>query len=235
METTPTIHNSATKGDIAPKVLMPGDPLRAQFIAENYLENPVKYNSLRGMSGYTGLYKGEKVSIQGSGMGSPSMCLYAHELFSFYDVQSIIRVGSTGALNENQPLNSLILAMSACTDSNFQYHYGLKGQFSPTADYGLLRKASDSADELNVNYKVGSILTSDVFYFNNMETLLQWSSMGVLAVDMETAGLYTVAAAAGKKALSILTVSDNVVTHEKISAEARQDSFDNMIYVALSL
>lgn len=235
MNRTPTIHNSAKREEIAKTVLMPGDPLRAKFIADNYLEDVVQVNSVRGMYGFTGFHKGKKVSVQGSGMGIPSMALYSYELFNFYEVDNIIRVGSTGALSTDLSLNSIVIPIGACTDSNFQRQFNLPGLFTPTASFPLLYKAFNNACEMKFPVRVGNIITSDVFYFDNQPDLFEWRKMGIIAVDMETAGLYTTAARCGKNALSLLTVSDNLVTHEQISSQDRENSFDEMILLSLSL
>ena len=228
----PTPHiAAANKGDIAQTVLMPGDPLRAKFIAENYLSDVVQYNALRGMLGFTGLYRGARVSVQGSGMGMPSMGIYAYELFNLYDVDTIIRVGTAGGIAPDVRVRDVILAMGACTNSNFVAQYNLAGSYAPIADFGLLSAAVACSAKRNSACRVGNILTSDVFYEGNATELAQWQKMGVLAVEMETAALYMTAARAGKRALSILTISDveGVVT----TAQEREQSFTDMMLVAL--
>lgn len=235
MDNTPTIHNKALKEEIAETVLMPGDPLRAKYIAENLLEGVKLVNSTRGMFGYTGTYKGKRVTIQGSGMGIPSMALYSYELFNYYNVDNIIRVGSTGALSAEIELNTLLIPIGAATDSNYQRHYNLPGTFTPPASFSLLSKAVKNAEEMNISFCVCNIVTSDVFYFDDPQDIFRWCKMGIKAVDMETAGLYLNAARSGKNALSILTVSDNIVTHEAISPKAREKAFTDMILLSLSL
>lgn len=230
-----TPHNSAKPGDIAKKVLMPGDPLRAKYIADTFLENPVCFNKVRNMLGYTGTYKGEPVSVMGGGMGIPSTCIYAHELFNVFDVDKIIRVGSTGALSLDLHLRDIVIAMGACTDSNFISQYKLPGHFAPIASYPLLKNAVDAAEKLNVPVKVGNILSSDVFYTFDSGVNTQWRDMGCLCVEMETAGLYATAAASGKQALTLLTVSDHLFLHEYMEPEDRQKSFKQMMEIALEI
>lgn len=227
-----TPHNNANKGDIAKTVLMPGDPLRAKFIAENYLENPVCYNQVRGMLGYTGIYKGVKVSVQGSGMGIPSMGIYSHELFNEYDVDNIIRIGTAGAISDNVNLRDIIIAMSASTNSNYAGQYKLPGTYAPTASYRLLSEAVKSAESHGSIYHVGNILSSDTFY-DESGSLSEWKKMGVLAVEMETAALYMNAVRSGKNALCILTVSDCPFRNLATTAEERQTSFNDMMEIAL--
>ena len=230
----PTPHIDARfKEDIAPTVIMPGDPLRARFIAENYLSHVKQYNATRGMFGFTGIYRSAKVSVQGSGMGMPSMGLYAYELFRFYDVQNIIRIGTAGAIDPVLKVRDIIFAVSASTDSNFGHQYNLPGIYVPTADFGLLRSAVKIADEAHINYKAGNVLSSDVFYGDDPEALRSWRKLGVLAVEMECAALYMNAARADKKALGILTVSDT--SEEITSAKEREKSFTDMIKIALEL
>ncbi len=227
-----TPHNSAEKGDIAKTVLMPGDPLRAKFIAENYLENPICYNQVRGMLGYTGIYKGIKISVQGSGMGMPSMGIYSYELFSEYDVDNIIRIGTAGAISDNVNLRDIIIAMSASTNSNYAGQYKLSGTYAPTASYRLLSEAVKSAESHGSIYHVGNILSSDTFY-DESGSLSEWKKMGVLAVEMETAALYMNASCSGKNALCILTVSDCPFRNLSTTAEERQSSFRDMMEIAL--
>jgi len=235
MSNPPTVHNEARKEDVAKTVLMPGDPLRAKYIAENFLEDVTCINSVRGMFGYTGFTNGKRVTVQGSGMGVPSIGIYSYELYNFYEVESIIRVGSTGALDPRLGLRAVIIAIGACTDSNYQQNFKLPGIFAPTASFPLLLKAYQAAMDLKITVEVGNILSSDVFYVDDEKDFSSWSKMGVLAVEMETAALYLNAARAGKKALSLLTVSDNIVTGEKLTSEERERSFVNMIHLALSL
>lgn len=230
----PTPHNSAQKGEIAKTVLMPGDPLRAEFIANEYLENITCYNKIRNMYGFTGTYKGKKVSVQGSGMGVPSIGIYSYELYHFYDVDNIIRIGSAGALREDVHLYDIVLAMGASTNSSYADNFRLSGTFAPIADFSLLEKAYTASKNKNINVKVGNVLTSDYFYEEYPEPQ-KWGEMGVLAVEMETAALYMNAARAGKNALSILTISDSLVTKEETTAEERQTSFTQMIELALEL
>lgn len=229
-----TPHNSAQKGQIAPLVLMPGDPLRSKFIAENFLEEPVLFNDVRLAQGYTGRYHGQKVSVMASGMGMPSIGIHAYELYHFYDVESIIRVGSAGALQKDLKLFDVVLAQGACTDSNFQSQFALPGTFAPIADYSLLERAQKVAEERGLRYRVGNVLSSDFFY-RATSSALDFAKMGVLAVEMETAALYLTAAAAGKKALSVLTISDSLVSGEETTSDEREKSFVEMISLALSL
>ncbi|GAA0800753.1 purine-nucleoside phosphorylase [Faecalicatena orotica] len=235
MEMTPTAHNGAVKGQIAKKVLMPGDPLRAKYIAETYLETPVLFTTVRNMFGYTGTYKGEEVSVMGGGMGMPSIGIYSYELFHFYDVDQIIRIGSAGALQDDVNLMDVVIGMGACTDSNYAYQYALPGTFAPIADYGLVRRAVEVAEEQGTPVAVGNVLSSDVFYNADASVNDKWRSMGVLAVEMEAAALYMNAAAAGKKALCMLTISDLIYKEGKLSAEERQLGFRKMMEIALAI
>lgn len=228
----PTAHNNAKKGDIAKTVLMPGDPLRAKFIAETYLENPVCYNEVRGMLGFTGTYKGVRVSVQGSGMGIPSIGIYSWELFNEYDVENIIRVGTAGAIAENVNLREVLIAQSASTNSNYASQFRLPGTYAPTASWNLISAAVKAAEEKKSVYHVGNILSSDTFY-DDSSSLADWAKMGVLAVEMESAALYMNAARAGKKALCILTVSDCPLRGLATTAEERQTSFRDMMEIAL--
>ncbi len=227
-----TPHNEAARGDFAPTVLMPGDPLRARFIAETFLEDARLVNNVRGVQGWTGTYQGVPVSTMASGMGIPSMGIYSHELFHVYGVENIIRVGTTGALSANLKLRDLVIAQGACTDSNFAHHLGLPGTFAPIADFTLLETAVAAARERGMEPPVGNILSSDVFYFKKGGGL-EWADLGVLAIDMETAGLYATAAEAGKRALTICTVTDNLVTGEALPPAERQSSLNEMMEVAL--
>ena len=231
----PTPHNNAKKGDIATKVLLPGDPLRAKYIAETYLENPVCFNTVRNMFGYTGTYKGQEVSVMGSGMGMPSMGIYSYELFNFYDVDKIIRIGSAGALQDDINVMDIVIAMGACTDSNYASNYCLPGTFAPTANYELLARAVGVAKEQGTPVHVGNVVSSDVFYSDDPTKQDAWRKMGVLCAEMECAALYMNAARAGKKAIGILTISDNMYSEEEISAEARQTSFHKMMEIALGI
>ena len=234
MANTPTPHIGAQVGEIARTVLMAGDPLRAKFMAETYLDNPVQFNNIRSMLGYTGTYKGKRVSVMGHGMGIPSIGIYTYELFNFYDVETIIRIGSAGSYSRDLHVGELILAMGACTDSNYGKQFGLPGYFAPIADFKLLRGAAETCDRLGIRYKVGNVLSSDVFYADNPQTD-KWIKMGVLAVEMEAAALYMNAARAGKKAMALFTISDHILTGEATTAEQRQTTFTRMMDVALSL
>lgn len=235
MNITPTAHNSAKQGDIAKKVLMPGDPLRAKYIAETYLKNPVCFTTVRNMLGFTGTYKGEPVSVMGGGMGMPSIGIYSYELYNFYGVEEIIRIGSAGALQDAVELMDVVIGLGACTDSNYAYQYGLPGTFAPIADYGLVSRAAEAAKGQGTRVLVGNILSSDVFY--NADPLVndKWRGMGVLAVEMEAAALYMNAAAAGKKALCMLTISDLIYREGKLSAAERQLGFGKMMEIALEI
>ena len=230
----PSPHIGAQYGEIAKTVIMGGDPLRAKFMAENYLENPVLINEVRGMLGYTGAYHGKRLSIMGHGMGMPSIGIYTYELYNFYDVDTVIRVGSAGSYSYDLHLGDLVLAQGACTDSNYGAQFNLPGTFAPIADFSLLRKAADACDKLGVNYKVGNILSSDVFY-PDTPTTEQWRKMKVLAVEMEAAALYMNAARAGKKAIVICTISDHLLTGEETTPDERRTTFTNMMEVALAL
>lgn len=230
-----TPHNTAKKGDIAKTVLMPGDPLRAKFIAETYLENPKCFNTVRNMLGYTGTFEGKEISVMGSGMGIPSIGIYSYELYNFYDVDAIIRIGSAGGIAEGVKLRDVVIGMGACTDSNFAAQYRLPGTFAPIADFGLLEKAVALAREQGVNIHVGNLISSDLFYGDYAGSLTDWRKMGVLAVEMEAAGLYMNAARCGKKALAMATVSDLPLTGEATTAEERQTTFTQMMEIALRL
>lgn len=229
----PTPHITAKKDDFAQTVLMPGDPLRAKFIAENFLENAQLVNPVRGVNGFTGTYKGKKVSVMASGMGMPSIGIYSFELFNFYDVQNIIRIGSAGAVSSNVNLRDIVIGMGACTNSNYAHMFELPGTFCPIANYDLVEKAVNQARSMNLSFKVGNILSSDTFY-DNMAGL-KWGKMGVLAVEMESAALYMNAAQAGKNALCICTISDSLVTGESLPADERQNSFTQMMELALEI
>ena len=235
MSNIPTPHITAKEGDFARTVLMPGDPLRAKYIAENFLTDAVLVNNVRGVNGYTGLYNGKRVSVMASGMGMPSMGIYSYELFKFYDVDNIIRIGTAGSLQPDLKIRDLAIAMGACTDSNYAAQYELPGTFAPIASFDLLRKAVDQAEKMgNVGYKVGNVASSDVFY-SERPTMEAWQKMGVLAVEMETAALYMNAARTGKNALTICTISDSLVTGEVTTSEERQTSFADMMKVALEI
>ena len=228
----PTPHNSAKKGDIAKTVLMPGDPLRARFIAENYLDSPVCYNEVRGMLGFTGTYKGMPVSVQGSGMGMPSIGIYSWELYNEYGVENIIRVGTAGAISGKAELRDILIGMSASTNSSFAAQYALPGTYAPTASWELLSAAVKAADAGGYSYHVGNILSSDTFY-DDADSLAKWQKMGVLGIEMEAAALYMTAARAGKNALAILTVAECPLRGLSTTAEERQTSFTAMMQCAL--
>ena len=230
----PTPHINAKAGDFAQTVLMPGDPLRSKFIAENLLENAVLVNNVRGVQGYTGTYKGKRVSVMASGMGMPSMGIYSYELFNFYGVDNIIRIGSAGAINPSLKLRSIVLGMSASFNSNFDKQFGLPGTYAPTASYALLKKATDAAERMNLPVTVGNVLSNDLFYDDGLRTL-EWQKMGILAVEMEAAALYMHAARANKNALCICTISDHLVTGEECTAEERQNTFTQMMELALEI
>ncbi len=234
MADTPTPHIGAQYGEIAETVLMAGDPLRAKFIADNFLTNPVQFNEVRGMLGYTGTYGGKRVSVMGHGMGIPSIGIYSYELYNFYGVKTIIRVGSAGSYHPDLKLGDLVIAQGACTDSNYGAQFGLPGTFAPIADFDLLRKAAAACEQRGLHYMVGNILSSDVFYSDNPQSE-SWRKMGVLAVEMEAAALYMNAARSGKRALVICTISDHILTGEEMSADERRTTFTNMMEVALSL
>lgn len=231
----PTAHIGAKKGDFAKTVLMPGDPLRAKYIAETYLENPRLVTSVRNMFGYTGTYKGKEISVMGAGMGMPSIGIYSYELFNFYDVDNIIRIGSAGALQDDMKLMDVVIGMGACTDSNYASQYCLPGTYAPIASYDLMSKAIDVAKDQGTNVVVGNILSSDIFYNANGNVNDIWRGMGVLCVEMEAAALYMNAAKAGKKALCMLTISDHIYTGEALTAEERQLGFSKMMEIALEL
>lgn len=231
----PTPHITAKKGDFAKTVLMPGDPKRSKFIAENYLENAVLVNDVRGVQGYTGYYKGKRVSVMASGMGQPAIGIYSYELFNFYDVSSIIRVGSCGSFDPDLRVRDIIIAQGACTNGNYAAQYNLPGTFAPIADFGLLVKAAEECKKAGVNFKVGNIFSSDIFY-DEANSGMDWAKMGVLGVEMESAALYCNAARAGKKALCICTVSDSFIHPEdNTTAEERQNSFTKMMEIALAV
>ena len=237
----PTPHINAKPGDFGKTVLMPGDPLRSKFIAENFLENPVLVNNVRGVQGYTGYYKGVKVSVMASGMGMPAIGIYSHELFNFFEVDNIIRVGSAGAIQENINLYDLVIAQGACTDSNFAAQFHVPGTFAPIASYKLLSEAVKAAEANGAVYHVGNVNSSDVFYGDHvgvpegLDSVYGLKKMGVMALEMEAAALYTNAARYGKRALCICTISDHVLKGEETTAEERQNSFTTMMKVALDV
>ena len=227
MSNIPTPHIAAKEGDFAKTVLMPGDPLRAKFIAETFLTDAVLVNNVRGVNGYTGYYNGKRVSVMASGMGIPSMGIYSYELFNFYDIDNIIRIGTAGSIHPDLKIRNVVLAMGACTDSNYGAQYELPGTFAPIASFELLRKAVKVIEEMgNIGYKVGNVVSSDVFY-SDRQTTAAWQKMGALAIEMESA--------AGKNALTICTISDSLVTGEVTTAEERQTSFDDMMKIALEI
>lgn len=235
----PTPHINAAPGDFGQTVLMPGDPLRSKYIAENFLENPKLVNNVRGVQGYTGTYKGVKVSVMASGMGIPSIGIYSYELFNVFGVQNIMRIGSAGAMRPDIKLRDIVIAQGACTDSNFEDHFHLPGKFAPIASFEMLRKAVEACEEVGATYHVGNVLSDDVFYNDDdgMPEILTmvpaWQKMGVMAAEMEAAGLYLTAARAQKNALCICTISDQLLTDEHLSSEDRQTSFREMMQVAL--
>jgi len=225
--------NAATKGEIAESVLLPGDPLRARFIAENFLDDAVCYNEIRGMYGFTGRYKGVPVSVQGTGMGMPSIGIYSWELINEYDVKNLIRVGTAGAISESLKVRDTIFAVAASTDSNYSHIYDIRGQYSPSASWDLLLKANNAAEKLGIPVKAGNVVTGDVFYEIAEDWWQRWAKLGVLAVEMEAAALYMNAAYCGVDALAIMTISNHIVTGEESPAEDRERTFSNMINIAL--
>lgn len=229
-----TPHNNAKMGDFAKTVLMPGDPLRAKFIAETFLENPKLVNNVRGVQGYTGTYKGVPVSVMASGMGIPSIGIYSYELYTQYGVENIIRVGSAGAMREDMELGSVMAGMGACTNSNFAEQYELGGSFAPICDFELLMAAVESAKELDVKMPVGNLYSSDTFY-DAAGRNMRFAKMGVMAVEMEAAGLYCTAAYTGKRALAICSISDNLITGKELNADDRQTTFTNMMKIGLEI
>ena len=229
-----TPHNNAPKGAFAKTVLMPGDPLRARFIAETFLESPVLVNNVRGVQGYTGTYKGVPVSVMASGMGMPSIGIYSYELYTQYDVDNIIRVGSAGAMREDMELGSVMAGMGACTNSNFADQYELGGTFAPICDFDLLMAAVESAREIGVKMPVGNLYSSDTFY-DAAGRNAKFQKMGVMAVEMEAAALYCTAAYTGKRALAICSISDNLITGIELPPEDRQNTFTNMMKIGLEI
>ncbi len=229
MANTPTPHINAAPGDFAETVLMPGDPLRSQFIAENYLSERRLVNNVRGVQGYTGVYRGVPVSVMASGMGMASIGIYSYELFRFFGVENILRVGSAGGMSEKLKVRDIVLAEGACTDSNFGAQYGFRGTVAPIADFTLLRTAAEQAEKMGLSYQVGSIYSSDVFYNDDPGQNAALQKLGVLAVEMEAAALYLNAARCGKRALAICTVSDHLLTGEALPAQERQTSFREMM------
>lgn len=239
MANYPTPHINACPEDFAKTVLMPGDPLRAKFIAEHFLEDARLVNNVRGIQGYTGVYKGQKVSVMASGMGMPSIGIYSYELFHFFDVENIIRIGSAGAIAPEIEVRDIILGIGACTDSNYASNFRLPGAFAPVASYKVLKTAADLAEEMQLRYHVRNLLSSDVFYKDEenvpgaLKAVSSWLKMGVAAIEMEAAALYMNAARAGKNALAICTVSDHLLSHVETTAEERQNTFTEMMTLAL--
>ena len=228
-----TPHNSAILGDFAKTVLMPGDPLRAKFIAENFLENARLVNNVRGINGYTGTYQGVPVSVMASGMGIPSIGIYSYELYTQYGVDNIMRIGSAGAMSEDVHVRDIVIGMGACTNSHFGDQYKLSGTFAPIASYTMMRTAIESAEAVGARYHVGNLLSSDTFYSDDENANAGWMKMGVLAVEMEAAGLYMTAARLKKNALAICTISDSLITGEALPALERQNTFTQMMEIAL--
>lgn len=229
-----TPHNTAAKSDFAKTVLMPGDPLRAKFIADTFLTDARLVNNVRGIQGYTGAYQGVPVSVMASGMGCPSIGIYSYELFQFYDVDNIIRIGSAGAMSTELKLRDIVAAQAACTDSNFMRQYRLPGTFAPIASFELLEAAVSIARRMGIRMPVGNVLSSDVFY-DASDSNMEWAKMGVLCAEMESAALYCNAAFTGKRALALLTISDSVVTGAELPAEDRQTTFTQMMEIALNV
>ncbi|HCX64089.1 MAG TPA: purine-nucleoside phosphorylase [Eubacteriaceae bacterium] len=230
-----TVHIGAKKDDLAKTVLMPGDPLRAKFIAETFLDQARQINEVRGMLGFTGFYKGKKISVMGSGMGMPSMAIYSYELYQDYDVDQIIRIGSCGSFSKGVAVRDIIFGMGACTNSNFASQYDLPGSYSAICDFSLLQGAVKEAEKKGLPFHVGNVLSSDIFYDDDPKAWQRWAKMGVLAVEMEAAALYMNAARLQKKALAILTVSDSIVTGEQTTSEEREKTFTDMMEIALEL
>ena len=230
-----TPHNTAEKGDFAKTVLMPGDPLRAKYIAEHYIENPKLVNNVRGVQGYTGTYKGVPVSVMASGMGMPSMAIYSYELFNFYGVENILRVGSAGAVSMELKVRDIVLGQGACTSSSMQDNFGVNGHFAPLGSWDLLKCAADICEERKLRYKAGNLISSDIFYNDDPSFNQPFVNLGALAVEMEAAALYMNAARAGKRALAICTISDHILTGEATTAEERQNTFNEMMELALEV
>lgn len=230
-----TAHIKASPSDFAKTVLMPGDPLRSKFVAETFLENPKLINNVRGVQGYTGTYKGVPITVMASGMGMPSIGIYSYELYNFFGVENIIRIGSAGALADHVKLRDVIIGMGACTNSCYQDQYNLNGKYAPIANFELLSHAVEAAKEVGVDYHVGNILSSDIFYHADPAFNDAWAKMGVLGIEMEAAALYMNAAVAGKRALAICTVSDHIMRGEALDADSRQTSFTDMMKIALNV
>lgn len=231
----PTPHNEAKKGEIAKKVLMPGDPLRAKFIADNYLEDAKLVTDVRNMFGYTGTYHGKRISVMGGGMGMPSIGIYSYELYKFYGVDTIIRIGSAGSISDKAVMKDIVIAMGASTTSSWQDQYKLQGTFAPICDFGLLRSAVETAEKLGTKVVVGNVLTEDAFYGEDPEYVTAWQSMGILALEMEAAALYMNAAKLGKKALAMFSISDEIMADKHLSSEERQVGFGKMMELALEM
>ena len=230
-----SVHIEAKKGEIAETILLPGDPLRAKWIAETFFEDPKCFNTVRNMLGYTGTYKGRPISAMGTGMGIPSISIYCHELITEYGVKNLIRVGSAGSYQAHVKVYDVVLAMAASSTSGVnELRFG-GADYAPTADFGLFMKAIKAANAKNIEVKAGNVLTSDIFYADDFEAYKKWSKFGVLCVEMEAAGLYTVAAQHNVNALAILTISDSLVTGERTSSKERQTTFKNMVEIALEL
>ena len=230
----PTPHINAKPEDFAKTVLMPGDPLRSKFIAENFLEDARLVNNVRGIQGYTGKYKGNPVSVMASGMGMPSIGIYSYELYNFFGIENIIRIGSAGAMSEQVRVRDIIIGMGASTTTNFAVQYGLEGTFAPIADYKMMKIAIEEAERIGARYSVGNLLSSDIFYNANPDASKKWEKLRILGVEMEAAALYMNAAYAGKRALAICTVSDHLLTGESLDSDARQSSFTEMMEIALN-
>ncbi|KAA9393219.1 purine-nucleoside phosphorylase [Kocuria coralli] len=235
MTTTSTPHIDPHGVEIAETILLPGDPLRAKFIAETYLDGVQCFNEVRNMLGFTGTYRGKQVSVMGTGMGIPSISLYTYELIHFFGVKNLVRVGSCGAMQEGMDLYDVVIAQGASTDSNYLHQFGVPGTFAPLSSYRLLEQAKRAADERGQRTHVGNVLSSDVFYNADPDAMEPWRKLGVLAVEMESAGLFVNAAAAGVDALGIFTVSDNLLTHAQTTPQERQTAFKDMIEIALEL
>ena len=234
MKNYPTPHINASPEDFARTVLMPGDPLRSKFIAENFLLGARLVNNVRGIQGYTGTYKGERVSVMASGMGMPSIGIYSYELYNFFGVENIMRIGSAGAMSESVKVRDIIFGMGASTTTSFAVQYGLEGTFAPIADYKMMSIAIEEATKIGARFAVGNLLSSDIFYNADPEASKRWQRLGVLGVEMEAAALYMNAAYSGKRALAICTVSDHLLTGESLDAEQRQNSFTEMMEIALN-
>lgn len=230
-----SVHIEAKAGDIAETILLPGDPLRAKWIATTFFENPILFNNVRGMLGYTGTYKGKRISVMGTGMGVPSISIYAHELITDYGVKNLIRVGSAGSYQKHVKLRDIVIAMAASSTSGVNRQRFKGADFAPTADFGLLQKAVNAAQTKAIPIKAGNVLTSDEFYADEFESYKKWSDFGILCVEMETAGLYTIAAKHQVNALTLLTISDSLVTGERTTTQERETTFKDMIEIALEL